>query len=68
MIAHTPGLIALLFRVGDLVGLAVDAWLHDMVTADGTVVHVDVPGPEGDRVPFFHFKATSWGSFYHFGL
>ena len=45
MIADTPRLIALLLRVGDLVGLAVNTGLHDMVPADGAVVNVDVPGP-----------------------
>jgi hypothetical protein len=34
-----------------LVGLAVDAKVHDVVTADGAVVDDDVPSPEGDCVP-----------------
>jgi hypothetical protein len=34
-----------------LVGLAVDAQVHDVVTADGAVVDDDVPGPERNGVP-----------------
>jgi len=39
-----------------LVGLAVDAKIHDVVTANGAVVDDDVPRPEGNCVPLFHFK------------
>ena len=41
VVADTPSLIAL-FSIGYLVSLTVDAGLHDMVPADGTVVNVDV--------------------------
>jgi len=34
-----------------LVGLAVDAQVHDVVTADGAVVDDDVPSPERNGVP-----------------
>ena len=34
-----------------MVGLAVDAQVHDVVTADSAVVHDDVPGPERNGVP-----------------
>ena len=34
-----------------MVGLAVDAQVHDVVAADGAVVDDDVPGPERDGVP-----------------
>jgi hypothetical protein len=34
-----------------LIGLAVDAQVHDVVTADGAVVDDNVPCPEGDGVP-----------------
>ena len=66
VIADAPGLVALLGRVGHLVGLAVDARLHDVVPADGAVVDVDVPGPESHCVPLFHFEALlRRGSFHH---
>ena len=50
-IANAPGDCAF-FRGGrSLVGLAVDAKIHDVVTANGAVVDNDVPRPEGDRIP-----------------
>jgi hypothetical protein len=50
-VADTPGDSALLARSGSLVSLALDAEVHDVVTADGAVVDDDVPGPESYRVP-----------------
>ena len=44
-IADTPGDGALLGGGRGLVGLAVDAQIHDMVAADGAVVDDDVPRP-----------------------
>ena len=57
VIADAPGCCALVLYVGDLVGLAINARLHDVVLADGTVVNVDVPGPQRDRVPFLYLKS-----------
>lgn len=42
MIAGAPGCSALVSSISDLVGLAVDARLHDVVLANCTVVDVDV--------------------------
>ena len=64
MIAHAPSLVALFLRVCHLVRLAVHTGLHNMVSADGTVVNVNVPGPQGDGIPFFDFKPSLSG-FYH---
>ena len=50
-IADTPGDCAFLRSGRCLVGLAVDAKIHDMVTANGAVVDDDVPCPEGNRIP-----------------
>lgn len=50
-IADTPGDCAFLRGSGCLVGLAVDAKIHDVVTANGAVVDNDVPRPEGNCVP-----------------
>ena len=58
MIADSPRLVALLLGVGDLIGLAVNTGLHDMVSADGAVVNVDVPGPQSHCVPLFHFESS----------
>ncbi len=50
-IADSPGYCALLISGSTLVGLAFDAKIHDMVSADGTVVDDNIPGPKGDSVP-----------------
>ena len=36
-----------------MVGLAFDAEVHDVVTANGAVVYNDVPSPESDCVPLY---------------
>ena len=59
VVADTPRLVAFFLRVGHLVRLAVHAWLHNMVTADGTVVDMDVPAPESHGIPFLDFKSSS---------
>ena len=45
VVADTPSRSALVLHIGDLVGLTVDAGLHDVILADGTVVDVHVPSP-----------------------
>lgn len=50
-VADTPSDSALFAGSGGLVGLAVDAQVHDVVAADGTVVDDNVPSPESDSVP-----------------
>ena len=42
--------------VRHLVGLALDAQVHDVVAADGAVVHHDIPGPQRHRVPLLHLE------------
>ena len=59
MVADTPCYRALLRCRGCLVGLAFYAQVHDVVAADGAVVHHDVPGPEG------HLPATRMGKATH---
>ena len=39
-----------------LVGLTLDAQVHDVVPADGAVVHHDVPGPQSHCVPLLHLE------------
>ena len=68
MIAHTPSLVAILLRVSHLIRLAIDAWLHNMVSADGAVINVDVPGPECYSIPLSHFKSLLCRGFDHFSL
>jgi hypothetical protein len=50
-VADTPGDGALLARGRRLVRLALDAEVHDVVTANGAVVDDNVPRPESYRVP-----------------
>ena len=42
--------------VRHLVGLALDAEVHDVVATDGAVVHHDVPGPQSHGVPLLDLK------------
>ena len=57
VVAHPPGHGALLAGGGGLVGLALDAQVHDVVPADGAVVHHDVPSPESHSVPLLHLES-----------
>jgi len=45
VVANTPSSRALVLHIGDLIGLTVNARLHDMILANGTVVYVNIPGP-----------------------
>ena len=65
VVAGTPSLCALFRSVSNLLRLALDARLHDVVSADGAVVDVDVPGPESDGVPFFDFETRLGVCFDH---
>lgn len=51
MIADSPGYCALLRCGRGLVGLALYAEIHDVVPANGTVVHNNVPGPKSHCIP-----------------
>ena len=57
MVAGAPGLRTLFLSIGDLLGLALDAGLHDVVLANGAVVDVDVPGPQSNCVPLLDDKS-----------
>lgn len=57
MIADTPSDGALLRGGRRLIGLTFNAEIHYVIAADGTIVHHNVPGPEGDGRPFLHLKA-----------
>ena len=45
MVAHPPGHGALLAGGAGLVGLALNAEVHDVFPADGAVVHHNIQGP-----------------------
>lgn len=55
MATHTPRGHAIC-QLFETVGLTLDTWLHQVVTADGTGVYDDVPRPEGDRGPLLHLE------------
>ena len=57
VIAHSPGHGAFLAGGRGLVGLTLDAQVHDVIPADGAVIHHDVPGPQRHGVPFLHLKS-----------
>ncbi|TKR81818.1 hypothetical protein L596_015632 [Steinernema carpocapsae] len=57
VVAGAPGDVAFLAGAGGLVRLALDAQVHDVVTADGTRIHHDVPRPKRHRVPLLHLEA-----------
>lgn len=58
-IADTPSDGALLAGGTCLVGLAVDAQVHDVVAADGAVVDDDIPRPQRDCVPLSNLKVST---------
>lgn len=50
-IANPPSNGALFACGRRLVGLALDAEVHDMISADGAVIDHNVPSPEGNSIP-----------------
>ena len=50
-VANSPSNSTFLARSGSLIRLAVNAEVHDVISADGAVVDDDIPSPESDRVP-----------------
>ena len=57
VVAHSPCDGALLRGGRGLVGLTLDAEVHDVVAADGAVVHHDVPRPQRNSVPLLHLES-----------
>merc|ERR1719422_467602 len=59
VIAHPPSHSALFTGGAGLVCLTLDAQVHDVVPADGAVVHHNVPGPESTGVQLLHLKSLT---------
>lgn len=59
-VTDSPCNSALFTCGGRLVGLALDAEVHDVVTANGAVVDNDIPTPEGYRVPLQLVSMVFW--------
>ena len=57
MVTNSPSHSAFLASGASLVGLALDAEIHDVVPADSTVIDNDVPSPESDGVPLLDLEA-----------
>ena len=64
MIADPPSDGALLIYIRYLVCLTLDARVHDVVTANGAVIDVDIPSPEGDGIPLLDLEALGDCSFH----
>lgn len=58
VITHAPSHSALFTRSRGLIGLTLDAEIHDVIPTDGAVVHHDIPGPQGHGIPFFHLESA----------
>ena len=67
MIADAPRYCALFCSICHLVRLTVNAWLHDVVLANGTIINGYVPSPQGNGVPFLDLESLGcfWFCFYH---
>ena len=56
VIADPPCYCALLACSGCLVGLAFNAEVHNVVSADGAVIDHDIPCPKGDGIPLLDLE------------
>lgn len=56
MVANTPCHSTLLAGGRSLVGLAFDAKIHDVVSANGAVIHDNVPSPKSNGIPLLHLE------------
>ena len=69
MIANSPRNNALFGWLLILVGLTIDAWLHNVTFANGAVFYFDVPWPESYSSPFFDFESLrNWWFLFHFSI
>ena len=64
VVASSPCRITLL--AFDLVGLTLDALVHDVVLADGAGIHLNVPSPQSYCRPLLHSETLSGGCFWTF--
>lgn len=57
VVTDTPSNSALFTGGGSLIGLALNAEVHNVVSANSTVVDNNIPCPESDRRPLLHLEA-----------
>jgi len=62
MITDTPSNSAFLTGCRCLVGLTLNAVIHNVISADSTVVNNYIPCPQGDSIPLFYFESLSAGA------
>lgn len=64
VIADSPSHGAFLTGRRCLICLTFDTEIHDMISANRTVVYHDIPSPQSDGIPFLHFESFpfSFGS------
>lgn len=56
VIARPPGYSALFGGATLLVSLALNAKVHNMISANGARIYLDVPRPQRDGIPFFDLE------------
>ena len=56
MITNPPSYSTFLARGASLVRLTLDAEIHDVVSANRTVIDNNIPSPEGDGAPLLDLK------------
>lgn len=57
MITNSPCNCTLFTGGWCLVSLAFNTEIHDMISADGTIVNHNIPSPQSHSIPFFNFKS-----------
>lgn len=59
VIADSPCYCTLFTGSRGLIGLAFNAKIHDVVSADGAVVDYYIPSPKSDGIPLFDLELLS---------
>lgn len=54
MVASSPGDGALFGARARLIGLALNAQVHNVISANSAVIHLNIPGPKRYGVPLGH--------------
>lgn len=62
MVADAPSNSAFLARSGCLIRLALDTEIHDVVSANGTVINDNIPSPERDGIPLLDLEFLLFGA------
>jgi len=63
MVADAPSNSAFLARSGCLIRLALNTEIHDVVSANGTVINDNIPSPERNGIPLLDLEFLLFGAF-----